>query len=311
LAVLMAALLGAANAAALEGAEGEVAAQPPARPLTLRDAVVLGVVEGVTEYLPVSSTGHLILASRALGLDGGRWGNDEGARALAAFEIIIQSGAVLAVLGLYWRRVRQMILGVLGRDREGLRLVGLLLLAFLPSALAGLAAHDAIKARLFSPSPVALALAVGGVMMLAVDALGLGRRAAAGPAGGGFEIRIGQALFIGLFQCLALWPGTSRSMVTIVGGVLADLPLVQAAEFSFLLALPTLGMATAYEAVGSRGELLAYVGPAELTVGLVVSGVVAALSVRGLVRWLTGHGLWPFGVYRIGLAAVVLWLLGR
>ncbi|OPZ24805.1 MAG: Undecaprenyl-diphosphatase [Lentisphaerae bacterium ADurb.BinA184] len=100
-------------------------------------------------------------------------------------------------------------------------------------------------------------------------------------------------------------------MVTIVGGVLADLPLVQAAEFSFLLALPTLGMATAYEAVGSRGELLAYVGPAELTVGLVVSGVVAALSVRGLVRWLTGHGLWPFGVYRIGLAAVVLWLLGR
>ena len=164
--------------------EKVVVPAPPTDPnagLTMPDAVVLGVVEGVTEYLPISSTGHLILASRALGLDRPGETESDRARALSAFEIIIQSGAILAGLGLYWRRVRGMVLGLLGRDREGLRLVGLLLVAFLPSAALGLVFHHAIKERLFAPVPVALALAVGGVAMLALDILHR-RRSGAGEA---------------------------------------------------------------------------------------------------------------------------------
>ncbi len=276
---------------------------PDAPRVTLVEAFILGVVEGVTEYLPVSSTGHLILVGHWLGL-----GEDESprARAVDAFDIVIQLGAVLAVLGLYRRRCGQMAAGLVGKSPRGLRMVGLLAVAFLPAAVVGLLFREQIKAYLFGPLPVAVALAVGGGAMILADRLrgrhGRGRSTLA-------NMTFTQALLIGLAQCLAMWPGTSRSMVTIVAGLVVGLDMVAAAEFSFLLALPTLGGATLYEATKSRDALVQYVGPLPLLVGLAVSCVVAAISVKALVRWLTAHGLTPFGIYRILLAIVVLAVL--
>ncbi|MCJ7544807.1 MAG: undecaprenyl-diphosphate phosphatase [Phycisphaerae bacterium] len=262
-------------------------------------ALVLGVVEGLTEYLPVSSTGHLILASHAMGL--GRPGEPS---AVEAFEIVIQLGAILAVVGLYRARVGQMLAGLVGRSAQGLRLVGLLAVAFVPAAVVGLLLHEPIKERLFGPAAVAAALAVGGVAMIAVEWLLRYRRGeAAGTAIDTMTFR--QAVVIGLVQCLALWPGTSRSMVTILAALAVGLDRMAAAEFSFLLALPTLGAATLYEGITSRAELAASAGAGGLIIGLVVSGIVAAVAVRGFVKWHTRHGLMPFGVYRILVAAVV------
>ncbi len=273
-------------------------------------AVVLGVVEGLTEYLPVSSTGHLILTGRVMGLS--RYEKQAGAsgprlvkaQAVDAFEIVIQLGAILAVVGLYRRRVGQMLTGLVGRSAPGLHLVGLLLVAFLPSAVVGLALHKSIKENLFTPAAVSVALAVGGVAMLIGERLCRTFRKDA-PFTSIDAMTFRQALLVGLVQCLALWPGTSRSMVTILAGLAIGLDRVAAAEFSFLLALPTLTAATLYEGLASRQLLLACAGVDGLLIGLVVSGVVAALAVKGLVRWLTRHGLVPFGVYRLLLAGVV------
>src|SRR5215470_8718978 len=191
-------------------------------------AVVLGVVEGVTEYLPVSSTGHLILANALLGLD-----QPAAKPALDAYDVVIQGGAILAVVGLYWSRVRALANGVLGRDPAGLRLLVNLVVAFLPSALIGLAFEKRIDEVLFRPVPVLLALAAGGVFMIALDRVrargGLAARRSIA------EVDWRHALLIGALQCLALWPGTSRSMTTIVGGLLIGLRPREAAEFSFLL----------------------------------------------------------------------------
>ncbi len=311
----------------------QTAPQPPARPseqtnpqpprpaetahdapdrLTVAEAVLLGVVEGLTEYLPVSSTGHLVIVSHALGQlhfsdETGPFGPklEEGEQA-GAFEIVIQLGAILAVLGLYRRRVGQMARGLLGRDRRGLRLLGLLLVAFLPAAVIGLLLRKPIKENLFSPLPVCWALAVGGVLMIVVEQL-YRRRPDRPRVRDVNDVLFRQALFIGFAQCLAMWPGTSRSMITIVAALVVGLDMVAAAEFSFLLALPTLGAATVYEGATSWDALQASTGPVGLAVGLIVSGIVAALAVVGFVRWLTRHGLLPFGVYRIALAAAVYW----
>ncbi len=294
---------------------GEVAAaagdsgQPAvvAGQLSAGQAVVLGVVEGVTEFLPVSSTGHLILTSWLLGIDEQQGGK--------AFNIVIQLGAILAVVTLYKRRVVGMAKGCLGRDREGLRLALLLGVAFLPAAVFGLLFREAIQEWLFSPWWVAVFLALGGVGMIAVEGWyrrGRGRvpeewSRLLQPA----TISFCQALTIGLFQCLALCPGMSRSMATIVGALVAGLGMVAAAEFSFLLALPTLGAATVYELLKSIDELTQGVGWTSLAVGLAVSYVVAMVCVRWLIGWLARHGLAPFGVYRLLLAAVVVWRLWR
>jgi len=273
----------------------------PAARLTWLQAAVLGVVEGVTEYLPVSSTGHLILTSHWMGLSG--------AEAIEAFEIVIQLGAILAVLGLYRRRVGQMLAGLAGRNPPGLRLAAMLLVAFLPAAIVGLALRKPIKEHLFGPVPVCAALVVGGVAMIVVEHFVWRRRPAARRLAGLEALRFRHALAIGLFQCLAMWPGTSRSMVTILAGLLVGLDMVTAAEFSFLLALPTLGAATVYEGVKDWGALMSSAGPDGLLIGLAVSGVVAALAVKGFVRWLTRHGLLPFGAYRVALGAAVYFVL--
>lgn len=275
-------------------------------------AAILGVVEGITEYLPVSSTGHLIIASALMGLD------EPPAQkaAVDAFNIVIQGGAILAVLGLYRVRVLQMIRGVLGKDRAGLRLAINLFIAFLPAAVLGVLFDDLIGERLFYAGPVLGALLVGGVLMIAVDRWQIRPQLKEPDAPGRIDIETltwKAAVFIGFIQCLAMWPGTSRSMVTIVAGVLVGLKPKQAAEFSFLLGLPTLGGACVYKLAknlsDSDANMFDLIGPVPILIGIVVATISAALAVKWLVGFLTRHGLTVFGVYRIVLAVVlaVLW----
>jgi undecaprenyl-diphosphatase len=284
--------------------------------LTAIEAIILGIVEGITEYLPVSSTGHLILASSLLGLDQ-RIDKDS----LDAFEIVIQGGAILAVLGLYRARVWQMLQGLMGRDPQGLRLAANVLIAFLPAAALGALLAGTIKRRLFFPVPVLSALAVGGIAMIVIgrwhDGRVHGTRGASEtpPRDVNLDaLTVGQAVVIGLLQCLAMWPGTSRSMVTIVGGMLVGMKPRSAAEFSFILGLPTLGAACVYSAWknlrGGGVNMLDALGAAPLLLGLVVATISAAIAVRWLVGFLTRHGLAPFGWYRVALSvlmAVLIW----
>ena len=292
---------------------GEGGSFLPAR-LSAIEAATLGVVEGLTEYLPVSSTGHMILAAHWMGLSGLGAGDGRLLRRIAAnpglsaFEIVIQLGAILAVMGLYRRRVGQMCLGLIGRDRSGLRLVQMLIIGFLPAAVVGVLFEKPVKEHLFNPAAVSIALVAGGIAMIVVERLVQRRCAAPLPSLDDLQLR--HALVIGLAQCVALWPGVSRSMITIVAGLIIGMDMLAAAEFSFLLALPTLGGATVYEGIRNWSEITAVAGPAGLLIGLVVSGIVAALAVKVFVKWLTGHGLWPFGVYRIILGLVVLIILG-
>jgi undecaprenyl-diphosphatase len=284
--------------------------------MTILDAVVLGLVEGITEYLPVSSTGHLIIAAALLGLDD----SPDLKRAVDAFTIVIQGGAILAVLGLYRAHVARMIAGLAGLfhvgpgDPAGARLALNLLIAFIPAAILGPLLDDAIERHLFHVGPVLAALALGGAFMIALERF---RRRRAGDAletGRDIDdLSPRQALLIGLLQCLAMWPGTSRSMVTIVGGVLVGLRARPAAEFSFLLGLPTLGSACLYRLarnlLESRAQgtpnLFETFGVTSALAGLLVAALSAALAVRWLVGFLTRHGLEAFGWYRIALALVL------
>jgi undecaprenyl-diphosphatase len=269
-------------------------------------AAVLGVVEGLTEFLPVSSTGHLILASHWLGLDHG----DEG---LKAFEIVIQSGALLAVIGIYLSSIRSMLSGMAGRDPEGLRLLKQLVFAFLPAAVLGVLFDKMIEAYLFGIKPVILALALGGVWMLLVEHRRIrqaGGKSEAENMGLGLDsMTLGYALIIGCAQCLAMWPGTSRSMMTIMTAMILGFKPRAAAEFSFLLALPTLGGATVYKIIGSGDAILASGGVSGLLIGTLTSCIVAWLAVKTFLGYLRKYGMGLFGWYRIILAGMVLLIL--
>ncbi|MCC6557698.1 MAG: undecaprenyl-diphosphate phosphatase [Polyangiaceae bacterium] len=269
--------------------------------MTWLDAVLLGVLEGLTEFLPVSSTGHLILLGVWLGHEG------EAAKTL---EIVIQLGAVVAVVVYYRARLRDLVVGFARRDPAAMRIALALLIAFLPAAVAGLALHKAIKQRLFGPGPVGAALIAGGVLMIAVEAV---RRRRGAPALERIEdVTPLRALTIGIAQCFSLWPGASRSMTSIVGGQISGLSTAAAAEFSFLLAIPTLGAATVFDmAKNGRALLDAPGGAIALGVGLAVSFVVALAVIAGFLRYLRRFGLAPFGWYRIALGAVVVYLATR
>ncbi len=280
--------------------------------MTWWQALVLGLVEGITEYLPVSSTGHLILAAAFLGLD-----RPEIKPAVDAFLIVVQGGAILAVLGLYWPRVVQILQGLAGRDEAGRRLLVNLVVAFVPAAALGPVLDDFIDEHLFRVAPVLAALFLGGVWMLW---LGRAGGPAAGDASGARDAGLGiddltwrQALGIGLFQCVSMWPGTSRSMMTIAGGITLGMRPREAAEFSFLLALPTLGGATAFKLVknlraashGAGPNLFEQLGALPVALGCAAALVSAAIAVRWLVGFLNRHGLAAFGWYRIALAIVL------
>lgn len=272
--------------------------------ISLLDAALLGIVEGLTEFLPVSSTGHLILTSKILGLDLNHSG-------VQAFLVVIQAGALLAVAARYRASLGAMASGIAGNNAGGRRLIGLLALAFAPAALTGFFFADAIKERLFSPAPVALALGVGGAAMIAIDRINRRLRGKkAGQVGPEDTVTFAQitvpiALGIGLAQCLALWPGTSRSMVTLLAAICFGLSARTSAEFSFLLALPTLGGATAYDLFRHGPNILEASGTLGLGVGFFFSCIFAALAIHYFIRFLSNHGLDSFGWYRIALAFVI------
>ena len=262
--------------------------------MPLYHALLLGLVEGLTELLPVSSTGHLILLDALLG---------DHAEAAKTLNIVIQLGAVLAI-ALYFRgQLSEHARGLLARRQESLRLAAALGVAFLPSAILGLLLHDWIKARLFGPTPVAWALGVGALAMLLVE-----RWQRTHPGKAGIEhVTLRHAFVIGICQSFSLWPGASRSMTTIVGGQLRRLDTRTAAEFSFLLALPTLGAATLYALMkGGRGVLEMQGGAVALAVGTLVSFGVTWLVISVFLRYVARVGLVPFALYRLALAAVVL-----
>jgi undecaprenyl-diphosphatase len=274
--------------------------------LTIVKAALLGIVEGVTEYLPISSTGHLVLAERVMGV-GERPAEREAADAYA---ICIQLGAIVAVLALYRRRVAQMVRGLLGRDAAGRRLAANLVIAFLPAAAVGFLLEDTVKRYLFGLWPIVAAWLVGGLAILLVA-----RWRRAQPSAAGLDLpdlAWRGALLVGLGQCLALWPGTSRSLATIVGGLLVGLSLQAAVELSFLLGVLTLGAATGWDLLRHGAAIVAAFGWLSPLAGFAVAALSAAVAVRWLVAWLERHGLALFGWYRVALSvAVALWLLSR
>ncbi len=288
--------------------------------MTLLDAIVLGLVEGVTEYLPVSSTGHLILASRLLGLAP----TEENRAAVDAFNIVVQGAAVLAVAGLYRRDVSGMVRSLLAfvlpirrppSARNDRRLARNLLLSFLPAAVIGLALGDWIEERFFKEGPVLVALALGGILMIALSPWVRQKAKSASETGmDGSTLSALAALLVGALQCLALFPGTSRSMVTIVGALIVGLSPREAAKYSFLLALPTLGAACAYKSLGlaQSGDMIERLGGiAPIAVGLIAAFVSAALSITWLVGFLGRGGFAFFGWWRLVLAGTVAWGLAQ
>lgn len=290
-------------------------------------AIILGIVEGLTEYLPVSSTGHLLVVQAMLGIG---TASPEAQAAANAYAICIQAGAIIAVLGLYWRRVRQCSIGWAGKvgigpgDPTGFRIGLNMLVAFMPAAVVGLAFDDKIEELLFGPWPVVVAWFVGGVAILATA---WWKRRKAGDQQTGVDLDAmtwRMALLIGLIQCLAMWPGTSRSLVTIVGGVLVGLSLSAAVEFSFLLGVITLCAATVYKAVldttmvtidGQEREMMMLMAMAHeygwtnMIVGSVAAWASAVAAVTWMVAYLKKHGMEVFGYYRIAIAVVVGGLL--
>lgn len=278
--------------------------------MTLFQSAILGLVEGVTEYLPISSTGHLLLAQKLMGI--GQTAVTH--QASEAYAVCIQAGAILAVVGLYFKRLRGVIEGGLGKNPEGLRLGINMVVAFLPAAVIGLTLEKWIKHHLFGGGayglwPVVAAWFAGGLAILLVE---WRRRRSGQDSTSGrslTELTWKMALLVGSVQVLAMWPGVSRSLATILGGLWAGLSLVAAVEFSFLLGLITLGAATALDTLKYGHEILSHYGWQASLLGVVVSFISAALAIKWLVAYLQKHPLSLFGYYRIALAIGVAALL--
>lgn len=262
-------------------------------------AAVLGIVEGLTEFLPVSSTGHLIIVGHLLGFVGDK---------AASFEVAIQLGAILSVIWLYWRRFVGLVPGTrqftatAASSLNGWPGLWRIALATLPALAIGYLARHGIKEKLFNPEAVTVALAVGGVAILLVERFAARRRANALDA-----VTVVQALGVGLFQILALWPGTSRAAATIVGGMILGLERKAAAEFSFLIAVPVLCAASGYELLKMRDQFVLD-DAVTLMIGLVVSFAVALLAIKGFVSYLSHGKLAPFAWYRIVVAPIFYYL---
>ncbi len=263
--------------------------------ILLLKAVILGIVEGFTEFLPISSTGHLILAENLLDFTGEK---------AEAFAIIIQAGAILAVCWEYRAKIAAVI-GGLGHDPKARRFVVNLFIAFLPAAIIGLIFIKKIQAVLFKPVPVATAFVVGGLVILWVESRIKSGKARAPRITSIDEMTYLDALKVGFAQTFGIIPGTSRSGATIIGGMLFGLSRKAATEFSFFLAIPTLFAATFYSLWKERNSLVAADAPL-LAVGLVVSFISAFLCVRWLLRYISTHDFTVFAWYRIVFGIVVL-----
>jgi undecaprenyl-diphosphatase len=261
-------------------------------------AVILGIVEGITEFLPVSSTGHLILASELLGYNAEQW---------AMFNVIIQLGAILAVIVLYWRTFWAVAMGLIQLNPVSWRFLRNLVIAFIPAAVLGLALHDKIELLLGSPKVVAWALIVGGIAILVIERL-LKSATITGIA----EIPVVRVIGIGLIQCISMIPGVSRSGATIMGALSLGVERRTAAEFSFFLAIPTMLGATTLELAKKGVVLEGSVGWDEIAVGFIVSFIVALLVIKWFVGIVSKHGFAPFAWYRIVAGSIALiWLTMR
>jgi len=303
----------------------------PSSSFNYTDAFILGLVEGVTEYLPVSSTGHLIIANHFLHLDAEVPFIDPETQtyvlrdpenpdskytlkeAADAYAIVIQGGAILAVCFLYWKEILGMGLGILGMNPSGRKLAINLIIAFLPAAVLGPILDPWIESKLFHPWAVIVALIAGAFLMLGVNRWYVRKKhpyeghAVSSPRME--DLTWKQSLFIGFLQCFAMWPGTSRSMMTIIGGFAVGLSPKRAAEFSFLLGLITLTAASSYKALFEGPMMLKVLDAGPLLFGCFIAFVSAAIAIKWFIQYLNKHGLGLFAWYRIALACVVFVLV--
>jgi undecaprenyl-diphosphatase len=267
-------------------------------PMEYLASVIMGLVEGITEFLPISSTGHLKLADHLLGFE-----DMIGKDPADAFAIIIQLGAILAIVAAFPGKFKKLLQFQDNRGFSGFRGIGLLAITSIPAALLGLVVRKYIHERLLSPLPIAVALATGGAWILLVER---------------FRPRVKtenidsltwkEALAVGLFQCLSLWPGMSRATSTILGGMMFGVERKTATEYSFFAAVPIMIAATMYELYKSR-EILSTAHVGLIAVGFVVSFISAWLAVKTFIRFLSHHTLEVFGWYRLVVAALVIWLM--
>ena len=264
-------------------------------------AILLGILEGLTEFVPVSSTGHLILASEMFGYDAATW---------AQFNVVIQLGAILAVVVTYWSLFWRMGTGLLKREPDALRFTRNILLAFLPAAVIGLAVKDVIDAMLETPLVVAIALVIGGIAIIVLEKT-IKHPEDQGVAALSWKTAIG----VGFVQCLAMVPGTSRSGATILGALAMGVGRKTAAEFSFFLAVPTMLGAATVKILSEPEKLLSgggLVGWDEIALGLIASFIVALVIIRAFVAYVSRRGFVPFGWYRIIVGgAAFIWLVSR
>lgn len=251
--------------------------------MTITQTIIIAIVEGLTEFLPVSSTGHMILASAAMNIH-----DDEFVK---TFEIFIQLGAILAIALMYFKRFMQ-----------GINIYLKLLAAFIPTALIGLLAYDYIKAYLFNPIVVSVSLIIGGVILILIDKRVVNSETNVKEVE---DISYKNAFFIGLFQCLSMVPGTSRAAATIIGGVFNGLDKKQATEFSFLLAVPTMFAASGYDLLKSDLMFTSH-QITMLALGTVIAFITAWFAVKLFLKFVSNHGFTAFGYYRIVLGILFL-----
>ena len=278
--------------------------------LTWWKAAILGIVEGLTEFLPISSTGHLLVTARLLNLPDEK--GSAGLDAVNTYVVAIQFGAILAVLGLFWQRFVQMLQGLVGRNAEGRHLLITLVIAFLPAGVLGAALDSKIEDTLFGPWPIVVAWIVGGIVILVLQRTGRipdRDNLESGRTRSLTAITSQQALIIGLAQCIALAPGTSRSLATIIGALLIGVAMPVAVEFSFLLGFVTLTAATLFKLVKDGGTLVDQFGILDPLIGAAFAFVAAVLAIRWLITYLSRHDLTIFAWYRFIAAAITIILL--